>query len=166
MQELNLNRLNLNSPYTYWPMENNSYGFRTDYGVIYRVGFYENNLIWADDTYEFGINNENHKTSPNDKKVKKTILAIIEEFFLSNPTVLLYQCETGDNRQAMRARLFAKWFNDYAKKDNYIIQAAIIKDESVDNYIGIIIPRDNPNLEIYLSQFNEFVQFFTEKPMM
>ena len=77
MQELNLNRLNLNSPYTYWPMENNSYGFRTDYGVIYRVGFYENNLIWAEDTYEFGINNENHKTSPNDKKVKKTIPAII-----------------------------------------------------------------------------------------
>lgn len=66
----------------------------------------------------------------------------------------------------MRARLFAKWFNDYAKKDNYIIKAAIIKDESVDNYIGIIIPRDNPNLEVYLSQFNEFVQFFTEKPMM
>lgn len=89
MQELNLNRLNLNSPYTYWPMENNSYGFRTDYGVIYRVGFYENNLIWADDTYEFGINNENHKTSPNDKKVKKTILAIIEEFFC---LIQLFSC--------------------------------------------------------------------------
>lgn len=76
MNELNLDRLNLTSPYTLWRTENNSYGFRTNYRVIYRVGFYKNELIWADNSYEFGINNENHKTSPktspNDNKVKGT----------------------------------------------------------------------------------------------
>lgn len=54
MNELNLDRLNLTSPYTLWRTENNSYGFRTNYGVIYRVGFYKNELIWADNSYEFG----------------------------------------------------------------------------------------------------------------
>ena len=34
MNELNLDRLNLTSPYTLWRTENNSYGFRTNYGVI------------------------------------------------------------------------------------------------------------------------------------
>ena len=164
MNKLNLNRLNLISPYTFWVMENNSYGFRTDYGVVYRVGFYKNELIWADNAYEFGINNENHKTSPNDKKVKNTILAIIEEFFLSNPSILLYQCETGDNRQAMRARLFSKWFNDYAKKDDFVIKAAVVRDEDVDNYIGIIIGKSNPKINSYIKQFNDFVMFFTQKP--
>ena len=95
MNELNLDRLNLTSPYTLWRTENNSYGFRTNYGVIYRVGFYKNELIWADNSYEFGINNENHKTSPNDNKVKGTILAIIEEFFISNPSVLYINAKRG-----------------------------------------------------------------------
>lgn len=165
MNELNLDRLNLTSPYTLWRTENNSYGFRTNYGVIYRVGFYKNELIWADNSYEFGINNENHRTSPNDNKVKGTILAIIEEFFISNPSVLLYQCETGDNRQAMRARLFAKWFNDYKEKDNFVIKAAVVKDEDIDNYIGIIIQRNNPQIEKYLNDFENFVRFFTQKPI-
>lgn len=165
MNELNLDRLNLTSPYTLWRTENNSYGFRTNYGVIYRVGFYKNELIWADNSYEFGINNENHKTSPNDNKVKGTILAIIEEFIISNPSVLLYQCETGDNRQAMRARLFAKWFNDYKEKDNFVIKAAVVKDEDIDNYIGIIIQRNNPQIEKYLNDFENFVRFFTQKPI-
>ena len=35
-------------------------------------------------TYEFGILNENNKNSPNDSKVKATIQCIIEEFFLTN----------------------------------------------------------------------------------
>ncbi|WP_303152781.1 DUF6169 family protein [uncultured Prevotella sp.] len=84
---------------------------------------------------------------------------------MSNPSVLLYQCETGDNRQAMRARLFAKWFNDYKEKDNFVIKAAVVKDEDIDNYIGIIIQRNNPQIEKYLNDFENFVRFFTQKPI-
>ncbi len=67
MNELNLDRLNLTSPYTLWRTENNSYGFRT---------------------------------------------------------------------------------NEY-----------------IDNYIGIIIQRNNPQLEKYLDDFENFVRFFTQKPI-
>ena len=67
MNELNLDRLNLTSPYSLWRTENNSYGFRT---------------------------------------------------------------------------------NEY-----------------IDNYIGIIIQRNNPQLEKYLDDFENFVRFFTQKPI-
>ncbi len=67
MNELNLDRLNLTSPYTLWRTENNSYGFRTN--------------------------------------------------------------------------------------------------ENIDNYIGIIIQRNNPQLEKYLDDFENFVRFFTQKPI-
>ena len=68
-----------------------SYKFLTDYGVQYRIEFVENNNIWEDEkAYEFGILNENKKNSPNDSKVKATIQCIIEEFFLTNPDILLY----------------------------------------------------------------------------
>ena len=101
MQAFNLTRLNFHSPYKVW-IDNGSYKFLTDYGVQYRIEFVENNNIWEDEkAYEFGILNENKKISPNDSKVKATIQCIIEEFFLTNPDILLYQCETGDSRQAM-----------------------------------------------------------------
>ena len=67
MNELNLDRLNLTSPYTLWRTENNSYGFRTN--------------------------------------------------------------------------------------------------EDIDNYIGIIIQRNNPQQEKYLDDFENFVRFFTQKPI-
>lgn len=105
MHAFNLTRLNFHSPYKVW-IDNGSYKFLTDYGVQYRIEFVENNNIWEEEkAYEFGILNENNKNSPNDSKVKATIQCIIEEFFLTNPDILLYQCETGDSRQAMRARL-------------------------------------------------------------
>lgn len=118
MQTFNLTRLNFHAPYVVWMEENGSYKFMTDYGVIYRIEFSENQNIWEDEkAYEFGILNESKKPSPNDPKVRLTVESIIEEFFLTNPDILLYQCETGDNRQAMRARLFTKWFNRYDKRE-------------------------------------------------
>ena len=44
--------------------------------------------------------------SPSDAAVRETIICIIEEFFLSSPNIMLYICETGDERQAQRTRLF------------------------------------------------------------
>ncbi len=43
-------------------------------------------------------NNESHRPSPNDEKLKATIFRIIEVFFAANPDILLYICETGDGR--------------------------------------------------------------------
>lgn len=137
----------------------------TDYDVSYRIIFSDNQDIWKNGAYEFSIFNDNHKSSPNDPKVKGTIEAIIEEFFLTNPNILLYQCETGDNRQAMRARLFTKWFNDYAYNNNFCVKVSILKDDEVDNYIALIVQKSNPELTNILQTFDDFVGFFTHKPV-
>ena len=142
-----------------------AYKFLTDYGVQYRIEFVENNNIWEDEkAYEFSILNENKKNSPNDSKVKATIQCIIEEFFLTNPDILLYQCETGDSRQAMRARLFTRWFNEFDKRDRFCVKVSILRDEEVDNYIAIIVQKSNPKLNDILRDFDEFIGFFDTKP--
>ena len=164
MQAFNLTRLNFHSPYKVW-IENGSQKFLTDYGVQYRIEFVENNNIWEDEkSYEFGILNENKKNSPNDSKVKETVQSIIEEFFLTNPDILLYQCETGDSRQAMRARLFTRWFNEFDKRDRFCVKVSILRDEEVDNYIAIIVQKSNPKLNDILRDFDEFIGFFDTKP--
>lgn len=164
MHAFNLTRLNFYSPYKVW-IDNGSYKFLTDYGVQYRIEFVENNNIWEEEkAYEFGILNENNKNSPNDSKVKATIQCIIEEFFLTNPDILLYQCETGDSRQAMRARLFTRWFNEFDKRDRFCVKVSVLRDEEVDNYIAIIVQKSNPKLNDILRDFDEFIGFFDRKP--
>ena len=163
MQTFNLTRLNFHSPYKVWA-EDNEYKFITDYEVSYRIIFSPNNDIWKEGAYEFGIFNENQKISPNDPKVKGTVEAIIEEFFLTNPNILLYQCETGDNRQAMRARLFAKWFNEYENKSRFFIKVSVLHDDDIDNYIALIVQKSNPELNNILQTFNDFISYFSHKP--
>ncbi len=85
LRSLDLNRLNLKAPYAVWEAGKQTYGFKTDFGVLFRTVFIDDQTIWENGAYEFAIINENHKPSPNDGKVKDTILAIIEEFFACNP---------------------------------------------------------------------------------
>ena len=106
----------------------------------------------------------NSAFSMKTRRIKETIQCIIEEFFLTNPDILLYQCETGDSRQAMRARLFTRWFNEFDKRDRFYVKVSILRDEEVDNYIAIIVQKSNPKLNDILRDFDEFIGFFQTKP--
>ncbi len=164
MNTLHLSLINGQSPYKVWQTAIGDYNFETDFGVLYRISFRIEQTIWEEGAYEFSIINQNRKSSPNDRKVRDTVFCIIEEFFNSNPDILLYQCETGDNRQAMRDRLFLRWFKEYEHSDRYFIKVSEIVAEKVSNYTAIIVQKDNPNLEAIISDFNEFVGFFQHKP--
>ena len=164
MNALNLTLINESSPYEVWQTSEGDFNFETDFGVLYRISFRIEQTIWEDGAYEFSIINQNKKSSPNDKKVRDTIFGIMEEFFNSNPEILLYQCETGDNRQAMRDRLFLRWFNEYELSDKYFIKVSEIIAEKVANYTAVIVQKDNPNLEKIIQDFDEFVGFFQNKP--
>lgn len=163
MDFLDLNHLNLVSPYPLWE-SSDSYNFRTDYGVLYRICFDLNQNIWENGAYEFGIQNENKVPSPNDVKVKQTIKCIIEEFFLSNPDILLYQCETGDRRQSVRQRLFYRWFQECADQNKFVLKVSSLEAEGVVNYIAMIVQRDNPSLSSIIEDFDNFIGFFSTKP--
>lgn len=164
MIPLDLNRLNVRIPYSVWQVSNGTYGFKTDYGVLYRIVFTPDQTIWESGAYEFGILNENQKSSPGDKQVRETIFGIIEEFFSSNPEILLYQCETGDNRQAIRDRLFLHWFSEYEHSEQYYIKVSEIKAEGISNFAAVIVQRSNPDLERIIADFDNFVGFFKQKP--
>lgn len=48
----------------------------------------------------------------------------------------------------MRARLFAKWFNEYKNRDNFYVTVSVLRDEDVDNYIALIVQKSNPRLTL------------------
>lgn len=118
--------------------------------------------ILREGAYQIIINNENHKSSPNDVKLKQTLFAIFEEFFAMNQEVLLYLCETGDGKQAFRNRLFLRWFNQYENKNAYILISATGIVEGQENFAAMIIRRDNPDADIVISEFNETVELLLD----
>ena len=112
MVTIDLIRVNANALYTVKPAPyaELSYMLTTDYGVNYTISFMPSDLMPEYDAYEFAISNTNNRKSPRDYKLRQAILSLIYEFFRQRNAVMLYLCETGDNRQKYRSRLFESWF--------------------------------------------------------
>jgi hypothetical protein len=161
MKALDIVRLQLSSPYTI-VREGDEYLFRTDRDILYAVSFQIYDAIPGLTAYWFDLSNRSHRSSPNDAKVRETVIAIIEEFFFQNPDILLYMCDTADEQQAMRARLFLRWFNGYEQQKKYAIRTAVLKDEGVESYIALIIQRSHPQFEEITSLFDTEIAMFQE----
>lgn len=70
----------------------------------------------------------------------------------------MYQCETGDNKQSARARLFQRWFDNYPQKDNFFIKVVVIEDDGIENYDAIIVQKNNPNFDTIVYEFDKFAK--------
>lgn len=112
--------------------------------VLYKIEFEEDSPIGDCDTYQFYINNVRHVCVERDTKVKQTVMAVLIEFFRVNASVVLYVCDTSDGRQYKRSLLFQRWFQEYDHADKFTILFGCIRNENTDNYVGIIVERDNP----------------------
>ena len=166
MVTLNIERVNADSPYRLTLSDRSLfYEFNTDYGVDYTVGFMPSDLLSGAEVYEFVITNSNKQKSPRDPKLRQTILALVVEFFRCSESVMLYICETSDNRQQSRYRLFESWFHSYLHKKAFASLSAIVPDdEGVMNYVAVILRLDNPRFNDVVDQFRETVRMFQEKP--
>ena len=110
--------------------------------------------------YWFNLTNHSQKASPRDSKIRTTVILIIEEFFQSNPDILLYMCDSANNQQAQRSRLFLYWFSAYGKQKEYYTCTEMVKDEDEENYISIIVKKSHPQLNAIINLFNKQIEMF------
>ena len=166
MNRLDIQRINAMAPYLVTFHETDeSYIFVTESGVEYSIGFMPDDLLQSDESYEFVIANLNGKKSPRDKKVKDTIVAIVEEFFNSNSATILYLCSTSDGKQLTRGRLFQNWFESYKYSNRFtMITSTLVDEYGIDNIAALIIRNDNPRLGKVLAEFGETIEMFSHKP--
>lgn len=164
MNPLDLAYINRLAPYKVWTEDDRDYFIETNYDLLFRIGFMDDYAIWSSGAYQFTINNESHRPSPNDEKLKATVFRIIEAFFAANPDILLYLCETGDGRQAFRSRLFVRWFRNYSGRDAYIMQTAEVQEGNIQNFAALIVQKSNPRLNEILSEFEDTISILTNKP--
>ncbi len=153
MNILSLQRINSKAPYEVKISRNECfYVFTTDKGIRYSISFSEEYEIGGSMSYQFSIDNIGNSHGSYDKKIKDTIIAIIEDFFIENQDVLLYICDTSDNREAARNRLFLRWFEQYSP-GNFTICTANSKVEGTDFYMAIIVANNNPKKEAITLDF-------------
>lgn len=166
MEQLSVQKINETSPYeVQMVVAPNTYRFVTDYGVEIAISFDLDDILESGESYMFNITNVNKQRSPRDIKVRDTVISIIDNFFEVNSVALLYICETGDRKQAMRNRLFDSWFAYANSQEQYVIMVANIHDmEGLDNYAAMILRKDNPHFLEYVSEFNSTVNMFKVKP--
>lgn len=79
---------------------------------------------------------------------------------------MLYICETGDGKQAMRNRLFQYWYSHYERKFEFTFLSVSVKDEEgVMNYATLVMRNDNPRYSDVLTDFGQSVQLLNDKPI-
>ena len=96
MNALSLDYINSKSPYLVKLADDGDYVFQTAKGVIYGIGFIENDPLGGCETYQLSISNQNKLHASYDPDVKNTTLVIVDEFFRENLDGLLYMCDTSD----------------------------------------------------------------------
>lgn len=137
--------------------------FQTDEGIHYSISFSKEDIILGGcETYQFIIRKIEETHMPHDYKVKATILAIIYEFFHSNPHVLFYICDTSDQREEARNRLFLTWFEHNAEPERFTICTANADVEDEGFYAAIIVENRNPKLYDIIDEFEQTSRMLTE----
>lgn len=162
---LPLEHINRAAPYKIKGLQDGSVFFTTDNSLHYIVSFDPDDVSLSHICYQLVIVNVDNLPSPRDIKLRDTIIAIVEGFFASNNEVMLYICETGDGKQAMRNRLFQYWYSRYERKQNFTFLSASIKDEEgVINYATLIIRNDNPDYTDVVNEFALSIKVLNDKP--
>ena len=137
------------------------YIFETVKGIHYTISFEEESSFGGCGTYQFIIEKRERVRSAHDPKVERTILAIINQFFLEHLDVLLYMCDDSDGREANRNRLFLTWFKKHATPERFTIRTASAIVEGKGFYAAIIVENRNPKLRAIIDDFDMTAEALT-----
>jgi hypothetical protein len=103
------------------------YTFTTDFGVLYRLDFKNNNSLLTihQGLFEFiefafepilseSVNEVKRSTKSkiSDEKIRNTIEHTLLRFFEESDKVLYYVCDSSDGKHLARERLFKNWFTE------------------------------------------------------
>ena len=137
--------LNLPPRYQLTIDNNGAYSFITEAKVVYKLVFTElldQNLPpnYCGKVFDFSFYpNEKNKY---DQKVSNTINYIIKEVFKNIHNILIFICDTSDNRHHARLRLFINWFRNNNNCDYEMDEVQISNDETSYHY-HIIYNKNN-----------------------
>jgi hypothetical protein len=134
--------------------QENSFFFKKDNEIVYEVKFKDTSYLFTNysnisfEAFELGIivsENFTEQKPPLDSRIPVTIAAIFYDFIgRNNEQVVIYICDSSDDKQAIRHRKFTQWFESFKGNDFVKINAPITDNRTVVYYTSLIIHRYNP----------------------
>jgi len=144
--------------------QNNEFVFETDYSVVYLIQFKDSNYLFSlenvhisEQVFEFVIEVAYKPTTekiPLDPKIETTVALIFKDFFERNENrVIVYICESADNKQLQRMKKFDIWFNKYHDVSLLKIDE-ILEDSNKNKFpISLILKNNHPHLHQIIDAF-------------
>ena len=89
--------------------------------------------------------------SVSDRRIRNTIILLIEEFIHEHKSPVLYVCDNLDKKEFCRQRLFLRWFENSSIID-FRHESQLIEIENYNLVIGIIAFKWDAHFENYFDQ--------------
>lgn len=146
-----MNQSALQNHYEFFECEN-GYTFFTHSGNQYFVFFIEYSLFEdAPYTHVYSVTVErkdekNHNTGEC-HELRNTIIHILNLFFQNHQNALISVCDTENEKQRARNRLFSTWVKCFAPDDMMCISTPIYIEEK-ETYAMLLYMRDNIDAEV------------------
>ena len=145
--------------------EENCYTFQTIHGYHYEVYFvhspyyFQDNPLFNQNVFELVIklsDSEHILKAVRDTNIPPTIASIFVDFFQNHEKVVVYSCDSSDNKQAARHRKFDDWFLKF-NDDSFDKLNGIIEDTNyhIRYFMSVILKRDNPFKDEIIKAFEE-----------
>ncbi len=157
-------------PYTLIQTNDNYYQFITDNEIVYNLFFVDYSYIFENFPHiktnilaiNIEINSKYIESNKLDERIGITVVEAIKDVFINIENIIVYVCDSTDQRQIARERKFDYWFKKY--NDNTIIK------ETETLYLGeteminsILIHKKNPQLLDIILAFKELNSNIEEK---
>lgn len=138
----------------------NTYVFRSSRGYLYKVLFKPSGYLFPEtsfsgDVFEFVIaltNSSDGRLPLADPLIEPTIVKIFQDFFARRGVVAVYICDSSDNRQAVRSRMFNRWYERYRGLGFVKMDGALLDPFGII-YTSIIVHQSYAHKEQVLSAF-------------
>ena len=135
------------------------YQFVTDNDVVYLISFIkyplpDENQVFS--FYSFNIDRCSIKKGQDDVRVRNTIAFVIDMFFQKHNDALMSVTDCSDSRQAVRHRLFSRWFNEL--NNNYLKKIeGMIHIDDVDVFVSLLYKLDTIESSNMISIFQRLI---------
>ena len=147
-------------PYTFKSHGDFSFEFTTDRGIVYNATFFDYDSLFPDypeftgNIYSFTLDivDGDRIIQQLDERTGETVVAIFQHFFTVMQRVIVYVCDSSDERHIARKKKFDFWFWKY--NDGTIIKedgVAVIADFEI--YNSILIHRQNKFADKIIAAF-------------
>jgi len=151
-----------------------TYEFLTKNSLLYKVAFVVDTTFSTisgeeiEDVYQLVIDSVNDGFEHYDSKVAKTIIHLIESFFLNTSNSILYICSNDKGQAFVRSKVFDRWYRT-SKLNTEILKvdkvfSINISDEVVESfYTSFLYHKANKNYEYLLMIYENLERSINDK---